>query len=49
MDNVQNCDSYINTPSSQPIDRINLLGVQQKHNVFPVRYEQTYIVELSFK
>jgi hypothetical protein len=49
MDNVQNCDSYINIPSSQTIDNINLLGSERRRNVFPVRYGQTYRVELSFK
>jgi hypothetical protein len=37
MDNVQNCDSYINIPSSQT-DSINLLGSQRRRNVFAVRY-----------
>jgi hypothetical protein len=46
MGNVQNCDSYINEPSSQT--HINLLGSQRRHDVFPVRYGQTYRVELSF-
>jgi hypothetical protein len=26
MDNVKNCDSYINIPCHKPIDSINLLG-----------------------
>jgi hypothetical protein len=33
----------------KPIDNINLLGSQQRRNVFPVRYGQTYEVKLSFK
>jgi hypothetical protein len=33
----------------KPIDRINLFGSQWRRNVFPVRYGQTYRVELSFK
>jgi hypothetical protein len=33
----------------KPIDSINLLGSQRRRNVFPVRYEQTYGVESSFK
>jgi hypothetical protein len=33
----------------KPIDSINLLGSERRHNVFPVRYGQTYRVELSFK
>jgi hypothetical protein len=33
----------------KPIDSINLLGSLLRRNVFPVRYEQTYEVELSFK
>jgi hypothetical protein len=33
----------------KPIDSINLLGSQRRRNVFPVRYRQTYRVELSFK
>jgi hypothetical protein len=32
-----------------PIDSINLLGSWRRHNVFPVRYGQTYVFELSFK
>jgi hypothetical protein len=31
----------------KPIDSINLLGSLQRRNVFPVRYGQTYRVELS--
>jgi hypothetical protein len=31
------------------IDSINLLGLWRKHNVFPVRYGQTYRVELGLK
>jgi hypothetical protein len=31
------------------ISSINLLCSWRSHNVFPVRYEQTYRVELSFK
>jgi hypothetical protein len=27
MDNVQNCDSYINIHRHKPIDSINLLGL----------------------
>jgi hypothetical protein len=45
MDNVRNCDGYINIPSSS----INLLGSYQRRNVFPVRYGQSYSFELSFK
>jgi hypothetical protein len=33
----------------KPIDSINLLGLYWRRNVFPVRYRQTYRVELSFK
>jgi hypothetical protein len=33
----------------KPIDIISLLGSQRKRNVFPVRYGQTYRIELSFK
>jgi hypothetical protein len=33
----------------KPIDSINLLGSQRRRYVFPVRYEQTYRIELSFK
>jgi hypothetical protein len=33
----------------KPIDSINLLGLKQRRNVFPVRYGQTYRVELRFK
>jgi hypothetical protein len=33
----------------KPIDSINLLGSERKRNMFPVRYGQTYRVELSFK
>jgi hypothetical protein len=33
----------------KPIDSINLLGLQRRRNVFPVKYGQTYRVELSFK
>jgi hypothetical protein len=43
MDNVQNCDSH------KPMDSINSLGSYRRRNVFPVRYGQTYRVELSFK
>jgi hypothetical protein len=32
-----------------PIDSINLLGSERRRYVFPVRYGQTYRVELSFK
>jgi hypothetical protein len=32
----------------KPIDSINLLVSQPRRNVFPVRYGQTYRVELSF-
>jgi hypothetical protein len=46
MESVQNCDSYINR--QKPIDSINLLLSWRRRNVFPVRYEQTYRVELSF-
>jgi hypothetical protein len=31
------------------IDSINLLDSYRRHNVFTVRYRQTYRVELSFK
>jgi hypothetical protein len=31
------------------IDSINLLGSSRRRYVFPVRYGQTYRVELSFK
>jgi hypothetical protein len=41
MDNVQNCDSYI--------DSIILLGSWRRRIVFPVKYGQTYRAELSFK
>jgi hypothetical protein len=37
MDNIQNCDNYINI----------LLGSYQRRNVFPVRYGQAYKVELN--
>jgi hypothetical protein len=30
----------------KPIDSINLLGSSRRCNVFPVRYEQIYSVEL---
>jgi hypothetical protein len=33
----------------KPIDSISLLGSQRRRNVFPVKYRQTYRVELSFK
>jgi hypothetical protein len=33
----------------KPIDSINLLGLQRRRNVFPVRFGQTYRVKLSFK
>jgi hypothetical protein len=33
----------------KPIDSINLLNSSRRRNVFPVRYEQTYRVEKSFK
>jgi hypothetical protein len=33
----------------KPIDSIDLLGSLRRRNVFPVRYGQTYGVELSFK
>jgi hypothetical protein len=33
----------------KPIDSINLLDSQRRRNVFPVRYGQSYRVELSFK
>jgi hypothetical protein len=49
MNNIQNCDSYVNVPSSQPIDSINLLGSLRRRNVFPVWYGKTYRFELSFK
>jgi hypothetical protein len=31
------------------IDSINLLGLQWRRDVFPVRYGQTYRVELGLK
>jgi hypothetical protein len=31
------------------MDGINLLALYRRHNVFPVRYRQTYRAELSFK
>jgi hypothetical protein len=33
----------------KPIDSITMLGSYRRRNVFPVRYGQTYRVELSFK
>jgi hypothetical protein len=33
----------------KPINSINLLGSKRRRNVLPVRYRQTYTVELSFK
>jgi hypothetical protein len=33
----------------KPIYSINVLGSQRRRNLFPVRYGQTYRVELSFK
>jgi hypothetical protein len=45
MDNVQNC-MLIHHPH-KPIDSINLLGSERRRTVFPVRYGQTYRVELS--
>jgi hypothetical protein len=33
----------------KPINSVNLLGSERKRNVFPVRYGQTYRVDLSFK
>jgi hypothetical protein len=33
----------------KPIDSINLLGSERRCNVFPVRYGQTYRIELGFK
>jgi hypothetical protein len=33
----------------KPVDNIDLLGSQWRRNVLPVRYEQNYGVELSFK
>jgi hypothetical protein len=33
----------------KPIYSINLLGSLSRRNVFPVRYGQTYRVEVSFK
>jgi hypothetical protein len=33
----------------KPINSINLFGSYRGRNVFPVRYGQTYRVELSFK
>jgi hypothetical protein len=32
----------------KPIDNINVLGLQRRRIVFPVRYGQTYRVELEF-
>jgi hypothetical protein len=46
MDIAKNCDSY---HRHKPIDSINQLGSKRRRNVFPVRYGQTYRVELSFK
>jgi hypothetical protein len=31
----------------KPIDSINLLGSWRRRNVFPVKYGQTYRIELS--
>jgi hypothetical protein len=33
----------------KPINSINLMGSQRGRNMFPVRYGQTYKVDLSFK
>jgi hypothetical protein len=33
----------------KPIYKVNLLGSSRRRNVFPVRYGQTYRVELRFK
>jgi hypothetical protein len=33
----------------KPIDSINLLDLCRRYNVFPVRYGQTYGVELQIK
>jgi hypothetical protein len=33
----------------KPRDSINLLGSYRRRNVFPVRYGQTYRVDMSFK
>jgi hypothetical protein len=33
----------------KPIDIINLLGLKRRRNVFPVKYGQTYRVEMGFK
>jgi hypothetical protein len=33
----------------KPIDGMNMLGSYRRRNVFPVKYGQTYSVELSFK
>jgi hypothetical protein len=49
MDNIHNCDSYIDILSSLTITIIKLLGSQRIRNVFPVMYGQTYRVQLSFK
>jgi hypothetical protein len=38
MDNAQNCGSFIDRHN--PIDRINLLGLYRRRDVFPVRYEE---------
>jgi hypothetical protein len=49
MNSFQNFKSFIHIPLSQTYDIINLLGLWRRRNVFRVRYEQTYRVELSFK
>jgi hypothetical protein len=33
----------------KPIDSFNLLGSWWRYHVFPVRYGETYRVELNFK
>jgi hypothetical protein len=48
MDTVQIVIVMLIYYRHKPIDSINLLGSLWRH-VFPVRYGQTYTVELSFK
>jgi hypothetical protein len=33
----------------KPTDSINLIGSQRRRNMLPVRYGQTYRIDLSFK
>jgi hypothetical protein len=35
MDNVQNCDTYIDLRSSKPVDLIDKILHENKNNVFP--------------